>query len=44
MWIDVFIVIVVVIVYFIVALKIQYEMELVPLTVIPVCSNTVDCM
>ena len=44
MWIDVFIVIVVVItVYFIVVLKIQYEMKLVPLKGVPVCSNTVDC-
>ena len=43
MWIDVFIIIVVVTVCFIVVLKIQYEMQLVPLKVVPVCSNTVDC-
>ena len=44
MWIDVFIVIVVVVtVYLIVVLKIQYEMKLVPLKVEPLFSNTVDC-
>ena len=39
MWIDVFIDIVVVTVYLIVVLKIQYEMKLVPLKVVPLCSN-----
>ena len=44
MWIDVFIVVVVVVtVYLIVVLKIQYEMKLVPLKVVPLCSNTVYC-
>ena len=44
MWIDVFIVIVVVVtMYLIVVLKIQYEMKLVPLKVVPLCSTTVDC-
>ena len=42
MGIDVFIVIVVVVtVYLIVVLKVQYEMKLVPLKVVPLCSNTV---
>ena len=42
MGMDVFIVIVVVItVYLIVVLKVQYEMKLVPLKVGPLCSNTI---
>ena len=40
MGIDVFIVVVVT-VYLIIVLKGQYEMKLVPLKVVPLCSNTV---
>ena len=44
MGIDVFIVIVVVVTqYLIVVLTVQYEMKLVPLKVVPLCSNTVYC-
>ena len=44
MGIDVFIVIVLVVtVYLIVVLKAQYEIKLVPLKVVPLCSNTVYC-
>ena len=44
MGIDVFIVTVVVVtVYLIVVLKIQYEMKLVPLKVVHLCSNTIYC-
>ena len=42
MEIDVFIVIVVVVtVYLIVVLKVQYEMKVVPVKVVPLCSNAV---
>ena len=44
MGIDVFMVIVVVVtVYLIVVLKVQYEIKVVPLKVVPLCSNTVYC-
>ena len=44
MGIDVFIVIVVVVtLYLIVVLKVQYEMKVVPLKVVPLCSNTIYC-
>ena len=44
MGIDVFIVIVVVVTwYLIVVLQVQYEIKLAPLKVVPLCSNTVYC-